>query len=178
MNREFQHRNLPMLLLRARESSMRYFLPSLKKHGLTEQQWRVIRVLNDFGKMETGRIAEEACILAPSLSGVLERMQAGGLIERHRPQSDQRKVYVNLTAHSKKLVQQISPEIEARYQQLSQLMCQQDLMALYALLDKLIELPRPTQEPAQARRQMQGQQTQRPKTTGRIRTKPHPVLEY
>jgi len=122
---------------------MRYFLPSLKQHGLTEQQWRVIRVLNEHGKMETGRIAEEACILAPSLSGVLERMQANGLIVRHRPLSDQRKVYVNLTAHSKRLVEQISPGIEARYQQLEQLLSQQDLLTLYALLDRLIELPRP-----------------------------------
>jgi len=126
---------------------MRYFLPSLKQHGLTEQQWRVIRVLNEHGKMETGRIAEEACILAPSLSGVLERMQANGLIVRHRPLSDQRKVYVNLTEHSKRLVEQISPSIEARYQQLEQLLNHEDLLTLYALLDKLIELPRPNKPP-------------------------------
>jgi len=143
MNRQFQHRNLPMLLLRARESVMRYFRPTLKQQGLTEQQWRVIRVLNEHGEMETGRIAEESCILAPSLSGVLERMERDGLIVRHRLSTDQRKVYVDLTAHSKKLVRQISKSIESRYLELETLMGQTDLLAAYALLDKLIDLPLP-----------------------------------
>lgn len=148
MNRQFQHRNLAMLLLRARESVMRYFRPTLKLHGLTEQQWRVIRVLNEYGEMETGRIADESCILAPSLSGVLERMERSGLIVRHRLSTDQRKVYVDLTAHSKKLVRQISKSIEARYQELEALMGQDDLLTAYALLDKLIDLPLPTEDAA------------------------------
>lgn len=137
-----------MLLLRGRESVMRYFRPSLKLHGLTEQQWRVIRVLNEHGEMETGRVAEESCILAPSLSGVLERMERDGLIVRHRLSTDQRKVYVDLTAHSKKLVRQISKSIEARYQQLEALLGQEDLLAVYGLLDKLIDLPLPAEEAA------------------------------
>lgn len=137
-----------MLLLRARESVMRYFRPALKQHGLTEQQWRVIRVLNEHGEMETGRIADESCILAPSLSGVLERMERSGLIVRHRLSTDQRKVYVDLTAHSKKLVRQISKSIEARYVELEALMGQDDLLAAYGLLDKLIDLPLPTEEAA------------------------------
>jgi len=132
-----------MLLLRARESVMRYFRGSLKAHGLTEQQWRVIRVLNESGELETGRVAEESCILAPSLSGVLDRMEKSGLIVRHRLSSDQRKVYVDLTPRSKKLVSDISRSIEVQYGVLEGLLGQQDLLAAYALLDRLIALPSP-----------------------------------
>src|SRR6266849_5130597 len=42
--REFS-RSLPMSLLRAREAVMRHFRPSLRDHGLTEQQWRILRAL-------------------------------------------------------------------------------------------------------------------------------------
>jgi DNA-binding MarR family transcriptional regulator len=42
--REFS-RSLPMSLLRAREAVMRQFRPSLREHGLTEQQWRILRAL-------------------------------------------------------------------------------------------------------------------------------------
>jgi hypothetical protein len=42
--REFS-RSLPMALLRAREAVMRQFRPSLRQHGLTEQQWRILRAL-------------------------------------------------------------------------------------------------------------------------------------
>ena len=37
--------SLPMALLLARESTMRRFRPLLAEHGLTEQQWRVLRAL-------------------------------------------------------------------------------------------------------------------------------------
>ena len=42
--REFS-RSLPMSLLRAREAVMRQFRASLRDHGLTEQQWRILRAL-------------------------------------------------------------------------------------------------------------------------------------
>ena len=48
----FTHRNLPRLLLQARESVIAHFRPILKAHGLTEQQWRVLRALVDAGPLE------------------------------------------------------------------------------------------------------------------------------
>lgn len=117
MTGEFQHRNLPMLLLQAREAAMSVFRPILKQFSLTEQQWRIIRVLNDHptGEMEAGQIAKECCILSPSLTGVLERMERDGLVQRVRPAQDQRKVVVSLSANSKALVKRIGPLIEAQY---------------------------------------------------------------
>ncbi|MCA3833430.1 MAG: homoprotocatechuate degradation operon regulator HpaR, partial [Burkholderia sp.] len=46
MNRTLDHRNLAMLLLEARETLMGLFRPILKEFALTEQQWRIIRVLD------------------------------------------------------------------------------------------------------------------------------------
>ena len=40
-------RSLPIALLRARETVMHRFRPLLASHDLTEQQWRVIRVLGE-----------------------------------------------------------------------------------------------------------------------------------
>jgi homoprotocatechuate degradation regulator HpaR len=148
MSNKFQHRNLPMLLLQARESVMRYFRRSLKQHGLTEQQWRVIRVLNESGEMETGKIAELTCILAPSLSGVLDRMERDELIVRYRLSTDQRKVFVDLTARGKDLVSDISQSIEVQYAALEELLGQKQLLAAYALLDSLAALPEPPPENA------------------------------
>lgn len=38
-------RTLPMALLRLRERVMAEFRPIMSEHGVTEQQWRVLRVL-------------------------------------------------------------------------------------------------------------------------------------
>ncbi len=171
-NNKFQHRNLPMLLLRARESVMRYFRKDLKKHGLTEQQWRVIRVLNEFGEMETGRVAEESCILAPSLSGILDRMEQNGLIVRHRLSSDQRKVYVDLTTHSKNLVGAISRSIETQYSTLKELLGQESLLSVYALLDTLIALPDPAQAAAKVVRTPLNARAKAPAGAQKAKAKP------
>src|SRR5665647_1001577 len=50
-------RSLPMALLRARESVMRHFRPSLRAHGLTEQQWRILRALSSHGEIEVTELA-------------------------------------------------------------------------------------------------------------------------
>ena len=56
--REFS-RSLPMSLLRAREAVMRQFRPSLRNHGLTEQQWRILRALTAVEAIEVTELARQ-----------------------------------------------------------------------------------------------------------------------
>ena len=53
-------RSLPMSLLRAREAVMRQFRPSLRQHGLTEQQWRILRALAAIEAVEVTELARTA----------------------------------------------------------------------------------------------------------------------
>jgi len=79
--REFS-RSLPMSLLRAREAVMRHFRPSLRNHGLTEQQWRILRALASIDAIEVTELAHVAFLLGPSLSRILRDLEARHLIER------------------------------------------------------------------------------------------------
>ena len=108
MSTTFVHRNLPRLLLQAREAVMAHTRPSLREHGLSDQQWRVLRVLGEHGTVETGRVAREAFILGPSLTGVLARMERDGLIRRERDPADQRRTVVEATPKGRKLVERLS----------------------------------------------------------------------
>ena len=136
----FTHRNLPRLLLQAREAVMAHTRPSLRRHALSDQQWRVLRVLGEHGTVETGRVAREAFILGPSLTGVLARMERDGLVERTRDPQDQRRSVVRATARGRTLVRRLSATIEAHYQRLEQTMGKDKLAQLYALLDELIAM--------------------------------------
>src|SRR6476619_8586408 len=78
--REFS-RSLPMSLLRAREAVMRQFRPSLRQHGLTEQQWRILRGLTAVDAIEVTELARMAFLLGPSLSRILRDLEARHLIE-------------------------------------------------------------------------------------------------
>ena len=139
----FQHRNLPRLLLQARESVMAHTRPGLREHGLSDQQWRVLRVLGEHGVVETGRVAREAFILGPSLTGVLTRMERDGLIRRARDAADQRRTVVEPTAKGKKAVQKLSHSIEAHYAFMETSLGKDKLTQLYSLLDSVIELEQP-----------------------------------
>lgn len=143
MTARFAHRNLPRLLLQARESVMAHTRPNLRAHGLSDQQWRVLRVLGEHGTVETGRVAREAFILGPSLTGVLARMERDGLVRRERDPADQRRTVVEATAKGLKLVEKLSHAIERHYDWMEQSLGKQKLSQLYELLDEVIELEQP-----------------------------------
>src|SRR3954470_20881101 len=143
MTTSFKHRNLARLLLQAREAGMAQTRPSLREHGLSDQQWRVLRVLGEHGTMETGKVAREAYLLGPSLTGVLARMERDGLVKRERDPDDQRRTVVQATAKGRKLVEKLSHVVEAHYGWMEKSLGKQKLTELYGLLDELIELEQP-----------------------------------
>jgi len=143
MSTPFVHRNLPRLLLQAREAVMAHTRPSLREHGLSDQQWRVLRVLGELGVVETGRVAREAFILGPSLTGVLTRMERDGLIRRERDPADQRRTVVEATPKGTRMVSKLSHAIESHYDWMEKSLGKQKLSQLYVLLDEVIELEQP-----------------------------------
>jgi homoprotocatechuate degradation regulator HpaR len=93
--------------------------------------------------VETGRVAREAYILGPSLTGVLARMERDGLVRRERDPADQRRTVVEATAKGRKMVERLSHTVEGHYHWLEQSLGKQKLAQLYELLDQLITLEQP-----------------------------------
>jgi homoprotocatechuate degradation regulator HpaR len=112
--REFS-RSLPMSLLRAREAVMRQFRPSLREHGLTEQQWRILRALAAIDAVEVTELAHTAFLLGPSLSRILRDLEARHLIERKTAKQDQRRSMVSISEKGVKLMAAVAPTSEAIY---------------------------------------------------------------
>lgn len=134
------HESLTIALLQARESAMGFFRPILKEHNLTEQQWRIIRVLVDKRSIDFHELAQKVCILRPSLTGILIRMERDDLICRLKPVNDQRKLFVSLSANGQALYEELQPKIEKGYQLLEQKFSTENLQRLSALLKELIAL--------------------------------------
>jgi len=116
---------------------MRRFRPVLNKHGLTEQQWRILRVLLDEDGLEPRELCERCLISSPSIAGVLMRMEEAGLIKRERMSHDQRRVKVTVTAATKKLGKRIAPIIAREYLELEKHVGVKQLQQLYDALDTL-----------------------------------------
>lgn len=141
MNREntkLVHRNLPLLLLQARERVLARFRPVLNANGVTEQQWRIIRALHEMGSLEPRQICEVCQISSPSLAGVLTRMESLGMVEKARHANDARRVSVTLTNSSKELVRSMAPDIEAIYRALEAQLGRELIERCYETLDELL----------------------------------------
>jgi homoprotocatechuate degradation regulator HpaR len=134
----FARRNLPLLLLQARERVIAHFRPALNAAGVTEQQWRIVRALEEFGPLEPRQIVGLCAISSPSLAGVLARMDDVGLVSRVRLDHDQRRVLVSLTDRSRALSRQLAPQIEAIYADIEQRIGHRFTQDFYRTLDELI----------------------------------------
>jgi homoprotocatechuate degradation regulator HpaR len=132
------HRNLPMLLLQARERVIARFRPILNEHGVTEQQWRIVRVLLERGPLEPREIVTACCISSPSLAGILARMDDLGLVQRARVDGDLRRVKVSLTPKSRALAALIAPQVEAAYAAIEARIGRKFTQDFYRTLDDLI----------------------------------------
>ena len=134
------HDSIPLKLLRARESTMAFFRPILQEIGLTEQQWRVIRALNEYEELESKQLAEICCILSPSLTGILNRLETSGFIKRRKSTEDQRRMLISLTDGTKKMFEEVSPRLEQRYASITDQMTPEKVALLHELLDDIIKM--------------------------------------
>jgi homoprotocatechuate degradation regulator HpaR len=134
--REFS-RSLPMSLLRAREAVMRRFRPSLRDHGLTEQQWRILRALASVDTIEVTELAHVAFLLGPSLSRILRDLEARHLIEREVAKADQRRGLVSISAKGLKLIETVAPTSEAIYDAITRRYGARKLRELQEMLHEL-----------------------------------------
>ena len=104
-----------MMLYRAIDVVMPRFRCIFKEFGLTEQQWRVLRVLWEIEEISQNELAELTVISPPSLVGVLDRLRAMKLIERRRSSLDRRVVYVASTQNGRDLRDQLMPAVQQTY---------------------------------------------------------------
>ena len=130
-------RSLPMSLLRAREAVMRQFRPALREHGLTEQQWRILRALASIEAAEVTELARTAFLLGPSLSRILRDLEARNLIERKTAKTDQRRSMVSISREGVKLMASVAPSSEAIYAEITQRFGARKLAELQEMLGEL-----------------------------------------
>lgn len=131
--RDFQH-SLPMELLKAREAAMSRFRPMLRRHGVTEQQWRVIRALAEYQPSDASELARRSFLLAPSLTRILQFLERKKLVKRSSDAKDQRRSVFVLTAKGRRLYDEVGPDSELLYAEIEQQFGAVKLEALYELL--------------------------------------------
>ncbi|MGH1465950.1 MAG: homoprotocatechuate degradation operon regulator HpaR [Cognatishimia sp.] len=97
-------RSLPIALMRAREGVMSPIRVMLSETNITEQQWRVLRVLMECGPLDSTTLADRSSILFPSLTRIVTTLNKNGLVTQTRDQADRRRQIVAITDLGKKII--------------------------------------------------------------------------
>lgn len=135
----FDRKNLPLLMLQAREGLLSRFRPALQAAGLTDQQWRVLRVLSKMGPQEPKDLMTLCLISSSSIAGVIARMEDAGWVTRTRLPHDQRRVHVSASATGLALASQLAPEINAIYDRLEKELGEEFTSQLHQVLTHVIQ---------------------------------------
>ncbi|MBX4926396.1 homoprotocatechuate degradation operon regulator HpaR [Rhizobium binae] len=135
-----RRRSLAIGLLRAREAVMSHFRPILAAHDVTEQQWRVIRVLSEAGMLDASEVADKASILAPSLTRMIRSLEERGFITKHKDKADGRRVLLQITTAGQTMVDDVMPESLKVYADIGARFGEARVEQLLDMLDELATL--------------------------------------
>lgn len=115
------NRSLPIALIRARESIMSPIRDMLAKSDITEQQWRVLRALDEFGPQEASVLAHRAALLFPSLTRITQTLVKKNLVTRTQVKTDKRRQLIEITPAGSAIIAENLPqagEIVARFKEI------------------------------------------------------------
>lgn len=131
-------RSLPIALMRAREGVMAPIRDMLSETGITEQQWRVLRVLAEGGPVDSTTLADRASLLFPSLTRMISSLSKNGLVTQTRDATDRRKQIIEITSAGQRIIDEHAAEaaqIIAGFKRRLGPENYEDLLDLLAMLD-------------------------------------------
>ena len=129
--------SLPMILHRTLDAVMPDYRELFARYNLTEQQWRVLRVLWSSNKVTSVELSNRTLIPAPSLVGVLDRLEKKGLVTRVRSEEDRRAVFVVATAQGQALEEEVSPQVAEIDRQLRASVTAEEWRMMEQVLEKI-----------------------------------------
>lgn len=110
---------------------------ALKPLGLTRSQWWVLAFLSRRDGMTQTALAADLDLTKVAIGGLIDRMEAGGFVERRTDERDARARRVYLTRAGQKLVTTIRESVDTVEAEILALVTEDDLDAASAVLLKI-----------------------------------------
>ncbi len=83
-----------------------------KPYVVTPPQWGVLAVLHGSDGMTVGTISQRRGLDAPTITGIIKRLEQNGLVERQHDREDRRVVKVYLTSEGEHIVDVLTSNAE------------------------------------------------------------------
>lgn len=124
-------------LVRTNDRFQFRFARLFREHGLTSSQYNVLRILRGEGKpLPCLEIADRMVAAVPGITGLVDRLEAMGLVTRDRSTEDRRVVYVTTTAKALELLGKLDGPVADLHEKLMGHFTRPELRELNRLLEK------------------------------------------
>ena len=137
MAEEFVDNYLLYLLARASEQASRQFHAQLKSQGIRVPDWRVLAAVSDAPR-NIGELARITLYQQPTLTKIVDRMAAAGLVERVPDEQDGRGVRVRASAAGEKLALHLKTAALVHEEQVLSRYSEKERVHLKGILRQLI----------------------------------------
>jgi homoprotocatechuate degradation regulator HpaR len=129
--------SLPMLLNRSLDAIMPPYRDLFQEFGVTEQQWRVLRVLWEQKHLTSAQISILTLLPSPSLVGILDRLEKKELVKRLRSSSDRREINITITDKGRELQSEVMPKVKKIQDQIKLILTDPEWRELNKSLEKI-----------------------------------------
>lgn len=85
-----------------------------KKYHVSSAQLNCILTLHEYGPLPPSKIASHIMVKSSTVTGVVDRLEKKGFVERMRNSPDRRVITIQLTEAGKKLAQNAPPPIQQK----------------------------------------------------------------
>src|SRR5437588_3579946 len=114
------------------------FARLLRAHGLTPSQYNVLRILRGEGKpLPILEIAGRTVAVVPGITGLIDRLEQAGFVNRLRCEQDRRVIYVALTDQGMTTLTILDEPLDDLHHTLLGHLSQAELKELIQLLEKV-----------------------------------------
>src|SRR5262245_8184085 len=105
-------------ILRTADQLQIRFSRLFRQYGLTPQQYNVLRILRGEGQaLPILEIASRMITVVPGITGLVDRLQLAGLVERKRCDQDRRVIYVAITPRALEILAEIDAPLNALHRE-------------------------------------------------------------
>ncbi len=127
-------------VLRTSDQLQIRFARLLREHGLTPSQYNILRILRGEGKpLPILEIAGRTITVVPGITGLIDRLEQAGFVNRLRCDKDRRVIYVALTDHGMEALAALDEPLAALHHKLLDHLSPAELKELIRLLEKVRE---------------------------------------
>lgn len=128
-------------ILRTAGSLRRFYAALFEQHGITSQQYNVVRILRGAGPqgLPTLEIANRMIDQAPGITRLLDRLESKQLIRRERPSNNRRQVICYVTQKGRDLLRRMDRPIQDKVQAAARCLSDAEVVELLRTLERIRE---------------------------------------